>query len=69
LVEVTPGSPPASTKGGGRSTSKLGEDSAKAGEVLVTSALRAALAADPKLRFEPVGEVTGSKQNYRLLVS
>ena len=49
--------------------SKLGEDTAKAGEILVTSALRDALAPGSKLRFEPIGEVTGSEQNYRLLVT
>ncbi|MCK6533321.1 MAG: adenylate/guanylate cyclase domain-containing protein [Polyangiaceae bacterium] len=48
--------------------SKLGEDTAKAGEILVTAALHAELAADATLRFEPIGEVTGSKQNYRLRV-
>lgn len=49
--------------------SKLGEDTAKAGEILVTSALRDALAAAPAYRFEPIGKVTGSEENYRLLMS
>lgn len=49
--------------------SKLGEDTAKAGEILVTAALHAELTADASLRFEPIGSVTGSKQNYRLQVA
>jgi class 3 adenylate cyclase len=46
--------------------SKLGEDTAKAGEILVTAELHAQLTADASFRFEPIGAVTGSKQNYRL---
>ena len=49
--------------------STLGEDTAKAGEILVTAALHAELTADASLRFEPIGSVTGSKQNYRLQVA
>ncbi len=49
--------------------SKLGEDTAKAGEILVTGALCEQLAGDPTLRFEPIGAVAGSKQNYRLLLT
>lgn len=46
---------------------KLGEDTAKAGEILVTAGLHAALADDASLRFEPIGKVTGSERNYRWL--
>lgn len=47
--------------------SKLGEDTAKSGEILVTAAAHAVLAEDTALRFEPIGKVTGSAENYRLL--
>ncbi len=46
---------------------KLGEDTAKAGEILVTAGLHAALGGDASLRFEPIGKVTGSERNYRWL--
>lgn len=46
--------------------SKLGEDTAKAGEILVTGAMHDALGADPALSFESIGPVTGSARNYRL---
>jgi class 3 adenylate cyclase len=46
--------------------SKLGEDTAKANEILVTEAVREALGPDEALSFEPIGAVTGSEQNYRL---
>lgn len=47
--------------------SKLGEDTAKASEILVTAAARAALD-DPAIGFEPLGvEVAGSTLNYRVV--
>ncbi|MFO0564769.1 MAG: adenylate/guanylate cyclase domain-containing protein [Polyangiaceae bacterium] len=47
--------------------SKLGEDTAKAGEILLTRALREALGDDPGYAFEPIGKVTGSDECFRLL--
>jgi class 3 adenylate cyclase len=47
--------------------SKLGEDTAKAGEILLTESAVAAMGPDADLRFEPIGKVTGSAQNFRLV--
>ncbi|MBK7583602.1 MAG: adenylate/guanylate cyclase domain-containing protein [Myxococcales bacterium] len=47
--------------------SKLGEDTAKAGEILVTEAMRKQLGDDPALAFEALGSVTASEQNYRVV--
>ena len=47
--------------------SKLGEDTAKANEILLTSAAQAALGDVPTYSFEPIGAVTGSARNYRLI--
>lgn len=46
--------------------SKLGEDTAKSGEILLTLSARTALVSDGRFRFEPIGEVTGSEQNFKL---
>jgi class 3 adenylate cyclase len=47
--------------------SKLGEDTAKANEILVTTAVRDAAAEVPDVTFEDLGiPVPGSEQNYRL---
>jgi len=46
--------------------SKLGEDTAKANEILVTAAVREAVETGDEYAFEPIGAVTGSEQNYRL---
>jgi class 3 adenylate cyclase len=48
--------------------SKLGEDLAKAGDVLVTEAVHAAAGAHPDVRFEPIAtNVAGAKQSYRVV--
>ena len=48
--------------------SKLGEDTAKANEILVTDAVRAAASALPGLRFEPIEDhVPGSATNFRVV--
>jgi adenylate cyclase len=44
--------------------SKLGEDTAKAGEILVTSAVQAACG---DLRWEEIAAVPGSEKNFRLI--
>lgn len=49
--------------------SKLGEDTAKAHEILLTDAARQALGDAPELAFESIGGVAGSEQNYRLVVT
>lgn len=46
--------------------SKLGEDTAKANEILLTGAARTALGDAPAFVFEAIGAVTGSAENYRL---
>jgi adenylate cyclase len=48
--------------------SKLGEDTAKAGEILVTPAARAALAQRAGLQFESIGASSfGPEENFRVL--
>jgi class 3 adenylate cyclase len=48
--------------------SKLGEDTARANEILVTAALRAAMDDQPGVKTEPLGiSVPGSESNYRLV--
>jgi class 3 adenylate cyclase len=48
--------------------SKLGEDTAKANEILITAALRSAIEEEPGVKTEPLGiSVPGSASNYRLL--
>jgi len=48
--------------------SKLGEDTAKAHEILVTEAVQQALAAAERFRFEPIDTIPpGSKAAFRLL--
>jgi len=48
--------------------SKLGEDTAKAHEILVTEAVQQALAAAGRFRFEPIDTIPpGSKAAFRLL--
>lgn len=48
--------------------SKLGEDIATAGEILVTEAVRALASETPALRFEPIDtKVPGSASNFRVL--
>ena len=50
--------------------SKLGEDTARAGEILVTDAFRAAAGDRPDLRYAPIPEkVPGSARNHRVLAS
>lgn len=47
--------------------SKLGEDAARAGEILVTSAAREAATASPRRRFVEIDTVAaGATRNYRL---
>lgn len=49
-------------------SSKLGEDVAKAGEILITEAARAELGDLPDLRFEPLTvRVPGSAKSFRVL--
>ena len=49
------------------SAAKLGEDTAKSGEVLVTGA-RDSLGDSPVVRLEPIEQhFHGSKRNYRLI--
>jgi adenylate cyclase len=48
--------------------SKLGEDTAKANEILVTAAAKAALAARPAVTFESIGTTSlGPEENFRVL--
>ncbi len=47
--------------------SKLGEDTAKAGEILVTSDFLEGLSDKNPERFEPIASVAGSEKNYRYL--
>lgn len=47
--------------------SKLGEDTAKAGEILVTSAFLEGLTEKSPERFEKIASVAGSETNYRYL--
>jgi adenylate cyclase len=48
--------------------SKLGEDIAKAGEILITDALRVAVGELPGLRYEPLPtSVPGSAKNYQVI--
>ncbi len=49
--------------------SKLGEDTARANEILITQSAKDSLGEDLGLRSEPVGAVTGSAENYRLIWS
>ena len=50
------------------SASKLGEDTAKASEILVTSAAHAALQARPDVSFESIGTTSlGPEENFRVL--
>jgi len=49
--------------------SKLGEDTARANEILLTAAAKAALGEAPELSFESIGAVTGSEENYRLVLA
>jgi adenylate cyclase len=46
--------------------SKLGEDTARAGEILVTEAVRSALDEDAAFHFEAAAGVSGSSKNYKL---
>jgi adenylate cyclase len=46
--------------------SKLGEDTARAGEILITESTRVALGSDLVGELEPVGKAPGSDQNYKL---
>ncbi len=46
--------------------SKLGEDTARAGEILITEAARKELDEDPRYGFEPAPPVAGSANNYKL---
>ena len=48
-------------------SSKLGEDTAQAGEILVTSSVRNAVGDLPDCSWEPIGPVPGSEENYRLV--
>jgi adenylate cyclase len=49
-------------------SSKLGEDTAKANEILITDSVRKAVADQPDIRTEPLGvAVPGSDTNFRLL--
>lgn len=45
---------------------KLGEDRAKAGEILITASVHAALGEPEGWTFEPIDAVAGSPENYRL---
>jgi adenylate cyclase len=48
--------------------SKLGEDTAKADEILVTAAAKTALAARPTIKFESIGTTSlGPEENFRVL--
>lgn len=48
--------------------SKLGEDTAKAGEILVTAAARATLAQRPELKLESIGASSfGPEENFRVV--
>jgi class 3 adenylate cyclase len=47
--------------------SKLGEDTAKSGEILLTSAAKEAAGALEGTSYEDIGAVPGSDRNYRLL--
>jgi class 3 adenylate cyclase len=48
--------------------SKLGEDTAKAGEILLSAAAHEALATRADVRFESIGSTSlGPEQNYRVL--
>jgi hypothetical protein len=47
--------------------SKLGEDVAKAGEILITAAARAAAGEIPGVTYEEFGPVTASDRNYRVV--
>jgi class 3 adenylate cyclase len=48
--------------------SKLGEDTAKADEILVTAAAKAALVARPSITFESIGTTSlGPEENFRVL--
>ena len=45
--------------------SKLGEDTAKAGQILVTRAVKEALAGDSSLSFSPIADrIPGSQENF-----
>jgi class 3 adenylate cyclase len=46
--------------------SKLGEDTARAGEILITESARVALGSDLPYELESVGKAPGSDENYRL---
>jgi adenylate cyclase len=47
---------------------KLGEDTAKAGEILLTLAARTELGDEPAFAFEEIQAVAGSEHNYKLSV-
>jgi class 3 adenylate cyclase len=49
--------------------SKLGEDTAKAGEILITTGARDELGEPPALRFEPIDAVAGCTQPFRVIYS
>lgn len=49
--------------------SKLGEDTAKSGEILVTESLRAAVEGKGNWTFEPIEAVSGSDTNWRTVYS
>jgi len=50
--------------------SKLGEDTAKTGEILITDAVRRAVGQSPSFSFEELGvPVPGSDSNYRVVYS
>lgn len=50
------------------SASKLGEDTAKANEILVTAAAHAALSGRPDIKFESIGSTSlGPEENFRVL--
>lgn len=46
--------------------SKLGEDTARAGEILITESARVALGSELRYQLTPVGKAPGSDQNYKL---
>jgi class 3 adenylate cyclase len=46
--------------------SKLGEDTAKAGEILITESARQGFGNDVPYELAPLGGVAGSDKNYRL---
>jgi class 3 adenylate cyclase len=46
--------------------SKLGEDTAKANEILVTGAVKESLAEEPDLRFEPIDAPVGVPSAFRV---